>query len=371
MVCPVRDHCKFIGTAVAISLIVLSGLFMWSPIIRNVDIHTEHSFHGCMSSSSRYLTYQWPGFDYTGVRCNHSVSWPEQLVATTRKRSTTMCTVLTDPYPVIMVAIDAIGSTVAIREERLDIMRTKTPSCTWSALKNCSLKGKCRCRFPMWNDTGLSSAMNTWPPILYAGAVSGGVWKHLKLVDTSEPNTTKTCSICLKGEMKPCMWKPYSNPKKMKEHPDKRPEMRGLRCFNNVECGVFVNRDQNAGEYWMEPSLPHLSWTLGSIVLPRWQLQRLLQQTYGGTGLMLFILKGACLSSEEGKSIAIDKKKFVQGIFDKDHLYITKIKIMGGDRVFWKQKRKSRKSFCMDLRIIRAQKWALWNKEWCRSHRLL
>ncbi len=46
--------------------------------------------------------------------------------------------------------------------------------------------------------------------------------------------------------MKPCMWRPYANPKKKKEHPDERPDVRGLCRCNNGECGVFANRDHNA-----------------------------------------------------------------------------------------------------------------------------
>ncbi len=40
--------------------------------------------------------------------------------------------------------------------------------------------------------------------------------------------------------MKPCMWRPYANPKKKNEHPDER------QGSDNEECGVFANRDHNA-----------------------------------------------------------------------------------------------------------------------------
>ena len=62
--------------------------------------------------------------------------------------------------------------------------------------------------------------------------------KKFTVVDTPEPNTTKTCSLCLQGEMKPCLQKPHPNPKKHQE-PVKLLDVRGLRHCNNEKCGVF------------------------------------------------------------------------------------------------------------------------------------
>jgi hypothetical protein len=70
--------------------------------------------------------------------------------------------------------------------------------------------------------------------------------KHFTVVDTPEPNTTKTCSKCLEGTMEPCKKRHYSNPKKKEKYPDRELDVRGLRRCNNEKCKVFINRDYNA-----------------------------------------------------------------------------------------------------------------------------
>jgi hypothetical protein len=71
--------------------------------------------------------------------------------------------------------------------------------------------------------------------------------KHFTVVDTPEWNTTKTCSKCEEGEMKPCMKRFHPNPKRTKgENSTCKFDVRGLRRCNNENCRVFINRDYNA-----------------------------------------------------------------------------------------------------------------------------
>lgn len=70
--------------------------------------------------------------------------------------------------------------------------------------------------------------------------------KHFTVVTTPEYNTTKTCSKCMIGEMKPVKSRPHPNPKKLKEDPNCKLDVRGLRRCNNESCQVFINRDYNA-----------------------------------------------------------------------------------------------------------------------------
>jgi len=70
--------------------------------------------------------------------------------------------------------------------------------------------------------------------------------KHFTVVNTPEPNTTKTCSKCMEGEMKKCEERKYPYWKKREENPDKMLDVRGLRRCNNVSCAIYVHRDYNA-----------------------------------------------------------------------------------------------------------------------------
>jgi hypothetical protein len=66
--------------------------------------------------------------------------------------------------------------------------------------------------------------------------------RHFEVVTTPEPNTTKTCSKCMTGEMKKCKERKYPYWKKREENPEKLLDVRGLRCCNNVSCAIYAHR---------------------------------------------------------------------------------------------------------------------------------
>src|SRR5438034_10768860 len=62
--------------------------------------------------------------------------------------------------------------------------------------------------------------------------------QHVHVVDVPEAYTTKTCSKCRIGEMKPC--------RKREDKRGRVRDVRGLRRCNNVDCAVIMDRDYNA-----------------------------------------------------------------------------------------------------------------------------
>jgi len=70
--------------------------------------------------------------------------------------------------------------------------------------------------------------------------------KKFTVINTPEAYTTKTCSKCFEGTMEKCLSRLHPNPKKKRENPDAKIDVRGLRRCNNEKCRVYFNRDYNA-----------------------------------------------------------------------------------------------------------------------------
>jgi hypothetical protein len=104
-------------------------------------------------------------------------------------------------------------------------------NCKVIFIKNCVLA------YGMWNRKTQMRGLIPSPTCGLRRALS----KHFTIIDTPEPNTTKTCSKCLEGEMKEVKKRPHPNPKKIKEDPNCKLDVRGLCCCSNVSCQVFIN----------------------------------------------------------------------------------------------------------------------------------
>jgi len=68
--------------------------------------------------------------------------------------------------------------------------------------------------------------------------------RHFKVVNTSEYNTTKKCSLCKEGWAEPV--KKRLSPKWLRKGVKRSQDVRGLRRCNNEECAAYHNRDHNA-----------------------------------------------------------------------------------------------------------------------------